>query len=180
MFFRNKKQRQTYLHYSPVYDSGNKTAATGFKLTLKKREREKKREVEIDLLKISYHDLLFKLRVRECSPAVCLVRFVLWEEGKVGTQNAPWRVQPSSPDPTAGSRNSELDLQVCFPKKQDKFSFQWAIMHKISLQIFADITYFSMLVLTLQLKKTQIFLSEFACVFCMWAMFSYAQYVLSA
>lgn len=55
--------------------------------------------------------------VRNGSPAVCLVRFVWREEGKAGTQFAPQRVQLSSPVLTAGSRNSEPDLQVDSPIK---------------------------------------------------------------
>lgn len=59
---------------------------------------------------------MFSYRLRESSPAGGLVRFVLWEESKVGTQSVPQQVQPSSPDLTAGSRNSELGQQVYFPK----------------------------------------------------------------
>lgn len=63
------------------------------------------------------HFLSVCVCVRNCSPAVCLVRFVLWGDGKAGTQSAPQRVRLSSPDQTAGSRNSEPDLLVYFPIK---------------------------------------------------------------
>lgn len=116
--FYNK--RQTYLHYSLVYNCGNKAAATGFKVTLK-RKKEKKNVLEIDPLKMGYHNvqqiLFFCLCVWDCSPAVCLVRLVLLGEGKVRTKSAHLHVQPSSPDQTTGSRNSELDLQVYSPIK---------------------------------------------------------------
>lgn len=52
-------------------------------------------------------------------PAVCLVGFVLWGGCKVGTQFVLLRVQLSSPDLTAGSRNSAQDRQVYFPKMNE-------------------------------------------------------------
>lgn len=122
MFFRqfygHDWKRQTYLQNSLVYDSGNKTAATAFKLSLIKKE--KKNTFEINLLEIRYHNQQISFCIlcvceANCSPAVCLVTFVLLVEGKAGTQYAPQRVQPSSPDQTEGSRNLELDLQIYFP-----------------------------------------------------------------
>lgn len=59
--------------------------------------------------------------VRNRSPAVCLASFVLWEEGKAGKRSAPQWVQLSSLDQTAGSRNSELDLQVYLPIKHKTY-----------------------------------------------------------
>lgn len=112
-----RKKRQKYLH-SLVYDSGNKTAAMGFELTLKKKK--KNQFIVTHRLDVIYwgwaHFLNFC--VLNVSPAAHLVRFVLWGEGRAWTQSAPQWVQLSSPDLTAGSRNSELDLQDGSPIKK--------------------------------------------------------------
>lgn len=59
--------------------------------------------------------------VKNCSPAVYLVRFAWLGAGRVGTESAPQWVELSSPHLTAGSRNLELDLQVCSPIKTGHF-----------------------------------------------------------
>lgn len=57
--------------------------------------------------------------VTNCSPAVCPVRFAWLGVGRVGTESVPQWVELSSPHPTVGSRN--LDLQVCSPIKTEHF-----------------------------------------------------------
>lgn len=62
---------------------------------------------------------------RRKSPAGCLVRSVGWEGSKAGTEGSPQQAERSSPHPTAGSRNWELDLQFWFPgKKKDKWEHE--------------------------------------------------------
>lgn len=53
---------------------------------------------------------------RKPSPALRLVRFECWPGGTVGTQRLPPLLGPSSPGPTAGSRNLAEGRQVDFPK----------------------------------------------------------------
>lgn len=66
-------------------------------------------------------------RRRKSSPAGCLVRSVGWEGSKAGTEGSPPQAEPSSPRPTAGSRNWELDLQLWFPgKKRRHVGDEWS------------------------------------------------------
>lgn len=66
------------------------------------------RTVPQTLLKLAF--------ARKPSPALRLVRFECWPGGTVGTQRLPPLLGPSSPGPTAGSRNLAEGRQVDFPK----------------------------------------------------------------
>lgn len=85
----------------------------------KKKERGAGKHFGEKLATICENDFLLSDTCEEkSSPAGCLVRTVWWEGGRAGTRQGPRWAQLSSPDLTAGSRNSGPDPQVFFARQQ--------------------------------------------------------------